>query len=313
MNTSELHETSPQKTQQHDASNSNMPTRSGAQYSIYDTTTVKQTEEEQFRANTSRYIKLVNKNEKHHGMTFHLGLNVDPVPFQTDRICAAGGIYFTKADYFSKWFYDFYAQWYIYDVTIPDDAQTFIEPGFKMKADKVILENRQCIYDVPELCLAAVKRHGWALQFVKEQTPEICFAAVTQDGYALQFVKEQTPELCFAAVAQNELALRFVKEQTPEICLFAVTQYGCALQYVKEQTPEICLTAVTQYGCLLSFVNEQTPEICLAAVKDFGCALRFVKEQTPEICLTAITQNGCAMSFVKEQTPEICFAAVTQK
>ena len=44
-----------------------------------------------------------------------------------------------------------------------------------------------------EYCLVAVKRDGYNLRFVKNQTPEICLVAVKENGYALKFVKEQTP------------------------------------------------------------------------------------------------------------------------
>ena len=54
-----------------------------------------------------------------------------------------------------------------------------------------------------EQCLAAVKRNGCALQYVKDQTPEICLAAVKQDGYSLRYVKDQTPEICLEAVKRN--------------------------------------------------------------------------------------------------------------
>ena len=37
-------------------------------------------------------------------------------------------------------------------------------------------------------CLEAVKRNGYALQYVKEQTEAICLEAVKEDGYALQYV-----------------------------------------------------------------------------------------------------------------------------
>lgn len=60
--------------------------------------------------------------------------------------------------------------------------------------------------------LAAVKRYGWALQYVKEQTEEICLAAVKQNGLYLRYVSEQTEEICLAAVKQNGLALQFVNE-----------------------------------------------------------------------------------------------------
>ena len=90
-----------------------------------------------------------------------------------------------------------------------------------------------------EYCLAAVKRDGYNLRFVKNQTPKICLEAVKRDGYALKFVKEQTPKICLVAVKQNGLALKWVNEQTPEICLEAIKEIGFALDYVEEQTPLI--------------------------------------------------------------------------
>ena len=66
---------------------------------------------------------------------------------------------------------------------------------------------------IGEEALAAVRRLGGNLQFVKEQTPEICLAAVITNGYALRYVREQTREICLAAVKQNSDALRFVEER----------------------------------------------------------------------------------------------------
>ena len=82
--------------------------------------------------------------------------------------------------------------------------------------------------------LKAVKRNGYALQFVNEQTPEICLEAVKQYGNALGYVINQTSEICLEAVKQDGYALRFVINQTPEICLEAVKEDGDALQYVNE-------------------------------------------------------------------------------
>ena len=38
--------------------------------------------------------------------------------------------------------------------------------------------------------LEAVKKNGYALQYVKDQTEAICLEAVKQNGHALQFVNE---------------------------------------------------------------------------------------------------------------------------
>ena len=118
---------------------------------------------------------------------------------------------------------------------------------------------------------------------------EYCLEAVKRDGYALEYVKEQTFEMCIESVVvkRDECALKY------------------ALKFVKEQTPEICLDAIKETGFALKFVKEQTFEICLESVKETGFALEYVKEQTHEICLEAVKQNGHALEHVKEQTPLI--------
>jgi len=64
-----------------------------------------------------------------------------------------------------------------------------------------------------------VKKNGFTLKYVNEQTEEICLEAVKQNGLALEYVKEQTEEICLEAVKRNRLALRHVKKQTEKICL----------------------------------------------------------------------------------------------
>jgi hypothetical protein len=58
--------------------------------------------------------------------------------------------------------------------------------------------------------LDAVRRDGYVLQHVHDQTEEICLAAVKQNGHALQFVYDQTEEICSAAVKQNKKAVQHI-------------------------------------------------------------------------------------------------------
>jgi hypothetical protein len=82
--------------------------------------------------------------------------------------------------------------------------------------------------------LRAVKRNGYALQYVANQTEAICLEAVKQDGYALRYVTDQTEAICLEAVRRHGYALQYVANQTESICLEAVKQDGCALQHVSE-------------------------------------------------------------------------------
>jgi len=100
----------------------------------------------------------------------------------------------------------------------------------------------QYIYNqTPEVCLAAVQKNGYAIQFIykKNQTPEVCLAAVKQNGYAIQYIdnKKLSEEICLTAVQQNGSAIQFInkKNQTHEVCLAAIQQNKKAIQYIKNE------------------------------------------------------------------------------
>ena len=60
---------------------------------------------------------------------------------------------------------------------------------FKTKKQQLNIKKR---VEIERFNRKVQQRYEWAVEFVKEQTPEICMAAVKQDGWALQHVKEQT-------------------------------------------------------------------------------------------------------------------------
>ena len=165
-------------------------------------------------------------------------------------VCGPGGIYYTDIHNLEN-FKDYGNM--IGIIKIPSDTPIVkieTSQSVKYKSPRIeiidIMTYMEFIYnkDIYQEEKMKCKDPVLKLRMTKEQTPEICLEAVKQHGWALKFVKEQTPEICIEAVKQNGYALEYVKEQTPEICLEAVKQYGWTLQFVKEQTPEICLEAV---------------------------------------------------------------------
>jgi hypothetical protein len=92
------------------------------------------------------YLKITNAEENHHGLKYHDGLNIDPVPFSKDGSCVPGGIYFTTPEYI----FDFLDMGvYVREVTIPEDAEMVRDPdGNKWRASKVILGPRRDIWSV---------------------------------------------------------------------------------------------------------------------------------------------------------------------
>ena len=165
-----------------------------------------------FAGPAKTYIKFLYSDLTHHGLTYKVGLNIDPLPFVGSGSCQAGGIYFAEMKWMGKWMH--YGTRFAI-VKIPDDARVYKEPcGTKLKADKIEIVKivdmegnphwMQTLLDNdPVKILEVVTSHGRALKIVKDQTPEICLAAVTSKGDAIKYVKEQTPEICLAAVTSH--------------------------------------------------------------------------------------------------------------
>ena len=89
------------------------------------------------------FYKITNEEEKHRGMKYKTGLNVDILPFNPSGDCESGGIYFSREDILA---FMEYGKW-IRKVTLPEDARVYENPGSpkKWKADKVILGRRSRI------------------------------------------------------------------------------------------------------------------------------------------------------------------------
>ena len=148
-----------------------------------------------------------------------------------------------------------------------------------------------------------VKQDGFYLKrILKNQTREICLAAVRRNGMALQFVKEQTEEICLEAVKQKGSALKYVKNQTPEICLEAVKSNGRALEYTEEQTEELMLISLFghyrfyepyEIGCLDKKYENQTDEIKLiyGLLKQWNYRLPSQQTIRLKLTLNEINQN----------------------
>ncbi len=73
-----------------------------------------------------------------HGFKYKIGLNIDTQPFCPYGECQKGGLYCTTKEYIHKFPDNDYGN-KIWKVTIPDDAQVYIEGPDKLKTDRLII------------------------------------------------------------------------------------------------------------------------------------------------------------------------------
>jgi hypothetical protein len=139
----------------------------------------------------------------------------------------------------------------------------------------------------PELCRAAVKKYGQALQYVRCPTLELELMAVSQAGCALEYVRERTDALVDIALTNDHWVWTKidVAKKTPEFTLHAISLNPKVLRWIKDQIEEMCLCAVRQNGFLLAAAKVRTRRVLLEAVRQNGRALQYVTsdEQTDEI------------------------------
>lgn len=96
----------------------------------------------------TKLIKLTNEKEKHHNLQLADGLNQDILPFNIDKECSPGGIYITDEKNKLMWIDKLkvlYVCHFERPVTIPDDAEVYVESGCKIKVNKFILGTRSLL------------------------------------------------------------------------------------------------------------------------------------------------------------------------
>lgn len=96
--------------------------------------------------------KLTNALERHYGMQYVDGLNVDTVPFSPSGTCMKGGMYFCTERNMHEFFRSL-KEIVVYRrrVTIPDDALVYVESR-TFKTDKFILGPREALHVLMRDC-----------------------------------------------------------------------------------------------------------------------------------------------------------------
>src|SRR5579872_3779422 len=196
------------------------------------------------------FVKLTNNRELHCGLQYQDGYNVDRLGFDHKEPCSQGGMYFVQKKDAGKWIrynildikddgglrqYIQREMKYIRKVTIPDNAQVYVEEG-KFKTDKFILGPREDIGR--NIYEDAITTGGFMLDCVPVEIMdrELCLTAIEKSGYNLKHVPLclMDRDLCFVAVKAKSLSIRYVPSDIidMELCLEAIRGNYHAIDYI---------------------------------------------------------------------------------
>ena len=87
---------------------------------------------------TIQLRKKIKDNMIMNGFKYQFGLNIDTQPFCPSGTCQTGGLYCTTDKHINDFTDKIYGS-KIWKVSIPDDAQVYIEGYNKLKADRLII------------------------------------------------------------------------------------------------------------------------------------------------------------------------------
>jgi hypothetical protein len=153
--------------------------------------------------------------------------------------------------------------------------------------------------------LAAVKKNGWAIQYIKNPSEALQLIAVQQNGYAIKYIKKPSEALQLAAVQQDGWAIQYIKKPRLEIQIAAVQQDYRAIQYIKNPSEAVQLAAVKKNGWAIEYIKNPSEAVQLAAVQQDGWAIDYIKNPSEAVQLAAVKSNGYAIKYIKKPTPKV--------
>jgi len=276
-----------------------------------------------------KFVKAIKKDFKHYNHQYVHGLNIDAVPFNPSGYCAKGGLYFTTEKFLFKFISGCI---YAVNVSIPDDAQVYIDPEKEaFKADKIIvdLDNKILLENYPGLYKKLIKNiTGENIKFIPEKfrTNELYLNIAKKDIYALLFIPPDkiTDEICAITAKHKNHALYDIpnKKRTVGICLIAIKYKYVDLNHIcftpnKIITDKMCEETINKYHYASEYVPKEkiTPVMCMIAVKSCGYSLQYVPKEliTEEMCICAVKSCGYALKFVPSEmiSYNMCVRAVS--
>jgi len=149
----------------------------------------------------------------------------------------------------------------------------------------------------------AVKNQSLILN--QHPSEAIQLAAVKKDGLAIKYLKNPSEAIQLAAVQQDGLAIKYLKNPSEAVQLAAVQNYGRAIRYLKNPSEAVQLAAVQQNGYAIEWIKNPSEVIQLAAVQQNGYAIQFIKNPSETVQLVAVQRDGRAIYYIKNPSDTV--------
>jgi hypothetical protein len=202
------------------------------------------------------YVKFFPKNLALRTLTYNVGKNVDPIPFDANPTCGPGGIYYTSFD--EKMFNFIYYGPIIGFIKIDDGVPIVKVGNDKFKSPEInivefkdfkewVFSDESILKNNEKIKLEFVTYNGCAIQFIKDPSEAVQIAAVKNNKYSIGYIKDPSEAVKLEAVRNNGDSIRWIKDPSEELKLEAVKNNGDAIQWIKDPSKAVKLESVIRY------------------------------------------------------------------
>jgi len=139
-------------------------------------------------------------------------------------------------------------------IDLNPDSHSSLAEYFKLNEDKCnkyeVLLNGDFKVDQLNTTDDSERGKAFAKRFSKENFNKEYWQleAVRKNGYAIEYIKNPSEEMQLEAVRKNGYAIDYIKNPSEKVQLEAVRENGCAIKYIKNPSEKVQLEAVRKNG-----------------------------------------------------------------
>lgn len=149
-----------------------------------------------------------------------------------------------------------------------------------------------------EEMLAAVKKNGATIRFLKSPSFDVKKEAILNNPQSIEYIEELDEELAILAVRLSWNSLKYIKNKTDNILKEAVKTKGWAIQFIKDPSEEVQILAVQKDFDAIKYINNPSEKVQVKAVENYWGAIRFIQNPALEAKRAAVKLDEESINYI---------------
>jgi hypothetical protein len=135
---------------------------------------------------------------------------------------------------------------YVYENQLGSDK-------FYVRYVMVLLKNN--IQPSENIQLEAVKKYGFAIEYIKNPSEEVKLAAVEENGFVIEYIENPSEKVQLAAVKQSSYAIEYIENPNEKTQLEVIKKNSARIKNINYPTEKAQILAVKKNSTLIEYIK----------------------------------------------------------